>query len=134
MTYAVQVLDETTAKPQPVGAMTLEFDSETLTLRELIRRRVYEECLEFNAGAKERFCGLVVPEGMEREFNSPVLRQGRRVDWEKQYAKALEAFERNRIIVLIGDRQAESLDEPVTLRLEEPLDVTFIKLVPLVGG
>ena len=134
MTYTVQILDETTARPQPVHALSLEFKTETLSVQELIRRRVYEECLEFNAGAQERFRGLVIPEGMERELGSPALRRDRRVDWETQFAKATEAFQRNGIIVLVGDRQAEALDETVTLRLGEPLEVTFIRLVPLVGG
>lgn len=134
MTYTVQVLDETTTKPTPTLERTLDFADETVTVRELIRRRVYEECSEYNASNRENFHGLVIPEGMERELNSPQYRRSRVVDWEKQYAKATDAFSRNGFIVLLGDQQAEDLDQLVTLRLGEPLDVTFIKLVPLVGG
>lgn len=134
MSYTVNVLDETTARPRPIAALCLEFEAETVTVRELIRRRVYDEVTEYNAGAQERFRGLVIPEGMERELNSPALPRPRRVDWEQQYARAAEAFARGSILILVGDQQAESLDEPVTLRLGQPLDVTFIKLVPLVGG
>lgn len=134
MSYTVQVLDETTTTPIPAVARTLDFDTETVTVRELIRRRVYEECTEYNADPQERFRGLVIPEGMERELNSPALPRPRPVDWQKQYAKAVEAFDRNGFIVLVGERQAEDLDETVTLRLGEALEVTFIKLVPLVGG
>lgn len=136
MSYTVQVLDETTTKPTPTPTRTLTFDTETVTVRELIRRRVYEECTEHNAAPHEHFRGLVIPEGMERALNSPALRdtRPRKVDWQKQYAKATEAFQRNSFIVLIGERQAEDLDETVTLRMGEPLEVTFIKLVPLVGG
>lgn len=134
MSYTVNVLDETTARPRPVAAVLLEFETETITVRELIRRRVYDEVTEYNAGAQERFRGLVIPEGMERELNSPALPRPRRIDWEQQSARALEAFVRRGIIILVGDRQVESLDEPVTLRSGQPLDVTFIKLVPLVGG
>lgn len=132
--YTVQVLDETTAKPMPTLERTLDFESETVTVRELIRRRVYEECTEYNASQQNKFRGLVIPEGMERELNSPALARPRKVDWEKQYARAVEAFDRNGFIVLIGEQQAEDLDETVTLRLGEALEVTFIKLVPLVGG
>ena len=134
MTYTVNVLDETTARPRPLPALTLEFETETVSVRELIRRRVYDEVTQYNAGAQERFRGLVVPEGMERDLNSPALPRPHRIDWEQQYARAVEAFTRSGIIILVGDRQAEVLDEPVTLRLGQPLDVTFIKLVPLVGG
>lgn len=134
MSYTVNVLDETTARPQPIPALTLAFETETVSVRELIRRRVYDEVSTYNAGNQECFRGLVVPEGMERELNSPGLARSRRIDWEQQSARAVEAFTRGGIIILIGDRQAEALDEPVTLRLGHPLDVTFIKLVPLVGG
>lgn len=135
MTYTIQVLDETTTNLTPTAARTLDFDTETISVRELIRRRVYEECTEYNASNGQRFHGLVIPEGMERELNSPEHRtMHRKVDWEKQYARAVEAFQRNGIIVLIGEHQAEDLDETVTLRLGQPLEVTFLKLVPLVGG
>ena len=134
MTYTVQVLDETTTDLTPTPARQLDFDSETVTIRELIRRRVYEECTEYNASNGQRFRSLVTPEGMERQLNTPTTPHHRKIDWEKQYARAQEAFQRNGIIVLVGDEQAGELDETVTLRLGEPLEVTFLKLVPLVGG
>lgn len=134
MTYTVQVLDETTARPTPTPALTLNFDAETVTVRELIRCRVYEECTEYNAGQRQAFRGLVTPEGAEAALNSTRAGRGHCLDWGRQYAKAVEAFERNGLVVLVGDEQADDLEQPVTLRLGEPLEVTFLKLVPLVGG
>lgn len=134
MSYTVNVLDETTARPRPEPALTLDFDTETITVRELIRRRVYQECMDYVAGHSERFRGLVTPEGPERDLNGPGTVRPRTIDWPAQDARAAEAFAQGRLIVLIGDRQAETLDETVTLRLAQPLDVTFLKLVPLVGG
>ncbi len=49
MPYDVTVIDESTARPESVVARTLSFLEEQITVRELIRRRVYEECLEFNS-------------------------------------------------------------------------------------
>ena len=54
------------------------------------------------------------------------------VAWEPQFEQAIAAFEQNRILVLIDDRQAESLDETFTVSTRS--DVTFVKLTPLVGG
>ncbi|MEU5398762.1 hypothetical protein ABZ348_05615 [Streptomyces sp. NPDC005963] len=48
------------------------------------------------------------------------------------YERALEAFGRNGFLVLVGERQITELDEVV--RLAETTEVTFLKLVPLVGG
>ena len=42
------------------------------------------------------------------------------------------AFSRNGFVVLVGDRQIEELDEEVDLRRDT--EVTFLKLVALVGG
>ena len=43
-----------------------------------------------------------------------------------------QAFTRNGFFVLVGDRQVESLDEELELKVDT--DVSFVKLVPLVGG
>lgn len=45
---------------------------------------------------------------------------------------ALEAFERNGFILLVEDRQVETLEEEIRVRPDT--QVTFLKLVPLVGG
>lgn len=77
--------------------------------------------------------GLVQPEGYERELNGP--RSGakpRPIDWRKQYEKAVEAFESNRVLILIDDRQAESLDQ--TFTIGPGTGVTFLRLTLLVGG
>jgi hypothetical protein len=56
----------------------------------------------------------------------------RRVDWEQQAERALDAFARNGFFVLVGDRQVTDLDEE--LRLTADSDIRFIRLVQLVGG
>jgi hypothetical protein len=49
-----------------------------------------------------------------------------------QYQKAIEAFEGNGFIVLVDDYQVQELEDEIALRPET--SVTFLKLVPLVGG
>ena len=133
-TYSVQVMDETTAKPQPQLMHTLDFDNETVTVRELLRRRVYEDCTEYNAQQGEAFRGLVTPDPIEDTLNAKRTGKAPRVRWETQFDKAQEAFEAGGFVVLVGDEQVDDLDEQVTLKLGQPLEVTFIKLIPLVGG
>jgi len=127
----VTVVDETTS-----GAKTeqwvLDVVEERLPLREVIRRRVFQEVAEFNAKAGTVFRGLVRPTDTEVELNGFRLREHRRIDPEAQTALALEAFGRNGFVVLIGDRQVEGLDDVVELPLG--VEVTFLKLVALVGG
>lgn len=113
-------------------AWNLETRVETITLRELIRERVYQEVTEHNARHSEYFQGLVQPTDAERTLNGFKVRPEKRIDWEAQFEQALAVFERRGFIVLVDDRQVDSLDTPVTLRSGS--EVTFLRLTPLVGG
>jgi len=127
----VTVVDETTAGERR-GSWGLEIAEERLALREVIRRRVFQEVAEYNASAHEVFRGLVQPTDAERLLNGYRMRTPRRIDAERQCALALDAFARNGFVVLVGDRQVEELDDEVDLPLGT--EVVFLKLVPLVGG
>ncbi|MDQ7908083.1 hypothetical protein RB614_26500 [Phytohabitans sp. ZYX-F-186] len=119
----VTFVDETLAGARSDG-WELEIFEERLRLDELIRRRIYQEVAEHNARPAGDFRGLVRPAGGP---SAP-----RRVEWEAQYERALEAFQRNGFVVLVGDRQVTELDHEVELSART--EVTFLKLVPLVGG
>ena len=106
--------------------------SQRLTLRELIRQRVHQEVSLYNLSTPEYFNGLVQPDETEATLNGYRLRQRRQIDWRKQAELALQAFENNAFFVLVDDRQVESLNE--IIEVEEKTQITFIKLLPLVGG
>ena len=127
----VTFVDETTAGVRG-EAWHLEIFEETLTLRELIRRRVFQEVAEHNARTGPVFRGLVQPRDAEVTLNGYRLRTPRRVDAEEQVGLAYAAFLRNGFVVLVGDRQVEDLDQRLDLAMDT--EVTFLKLVPLVGG
>ncbi len=121
-----------TVMGKPLGELTLPGLPTRITARELVRTRVREEVARFNAAPRPRFNGLVRPVGEEVERNGYRAARGRRLDWERQAEAAERAFERNGFLLLVGDRQIEDLDEEIDLS-GEPV-VSFIKLVPLVGG
>lgn len=131
MSSTLTVYDETLSGDR-TPACTLDFLSERVTVRELIRKRVYQEVQDYNLRLPEIFHGLVQPTDTERALNGFRLRTPRRIDWEEQAERALEAFGRNGFMVLVDDRQAESLDEEIVIGLDTA--VSFLKLVPLVGG
>lgn len=118
------------------GRVTLEFPSELITVRELIRERVYQEVDDFNRSRREGrdrdFRGLVQPTDTEASLNGFKVKPGREIDWKAQFQKACEAYEQNRVLVLAGGRQTESLDEEITIG--RGTEVTFLRLVMLVGG
>ena len=110
-----------------------DFLTEEITVRELIRSRVHQEVKHFNAKkAQVIFNGLVRPTDTEETLNGYALKKHRLIDWEKQLEKAVKAFEQNQILILIDEKQVESLEQ--NLRIRTDTKVTFIKLTPLVGG
>ncbi|MFJ3101296.1 hypothetical protein [Streptomyces sp. NPDC086835] len=94
----VTFVDETTSGDRR-DALGLPVAEERLALRELIRRRVFQE----------------TPEGAQ-----------------EAYERALAAFGSNGFLVLVGERQLTDLDERVDITAST--EVTFLRLVPLVGG
>ena len=103
-----------------------------MTLRELIRMRVYQEVQDYNRTQTEVFRGLVQPTDTERALNGYKMKTRRKIDWNDQFNTAIASFEANGFLALVDDRQVESLDEQVSLGIDT--QVSFVKLVPLVGG
>lgn len=131
MPATLTIYDETLSG-QKTRAVTLDSLTERMTVRELIRARIYQEVQDYNQHQPETFSGLVQPTGAEKFLNGFRLKKCRQIDWENQYQTALDAFERNGFFVLVGNRQAESLDESFEVRVDT--EVSFVRLVPLVGG
>ena len=122
---------------QSLYEASLEFLSERITVRELLRERVHHEVREFNRNQdKIIFNGLVQPEDTEQILNGRRaeyrLKKHRIIDWEAQFKRALEAFTNNGFFILIDNKQAESLDQEFVIG--PTTNITFVKLVPLVGG
>lgn len=132
MVLAVTVVDETT-NGEIINKTQLRLVSERLTLRELITQRVRGEVEKFNAQHEhELFVGLVQPTDTERKLNGYRLRKPRLISYDEQLALALRAFVSNGYFVLINDKQVDDLETAVTLT--EQSKISFLKLVPLVGG
>jgi hypothetical protein len=102
------------------------------TVRELIRQCVEREVarrsttppvsppLRVELAEKERLLNG------ERSLHQPPL------DVEEQFRRACQAFQAQRVILLIGERQALELEEPV--EVTSGCEITFLGLVPLIGG
>jgi hypothetical protein len=111
---------------------TLDHLAERMTVREILRARIWQEVSDYNQSLPQVFHGLVQPTDAERVLCGARLRTPRPLDWEEQFRRACEAFEANGFFVLIGRRQAERLDEEFHIGVET--EVQFVKLTPLVGG
>jgi hypothetical protein len=129
---ATLTIHDESSSGQKTNTFTIACLNERMTVRELIRARIYQEVQDYNTREPEYFRGLVEPAEVERVLNGYRLKSKRKIDWEEQFKRALAAFDRNGFFVLVGDRQAESLDEQFDVAVDT--EVSFVKLVPLVGG
>jgi hypothetical protein len=117
MSTTLKIRDETTFSlgGDDDRGFTLDLPEEQITVRELIRARVYQEVHDYNLDQPEYFQGLVQPSDAERQFEL-----------------ARRAFYSNGFILLVDDRQVDELEEEIEIKPDTT--VTFLKLVPLVGG
>jgi hypothetical protein len=132
MTNQLQISDASTLGGAVSPVMVLDFLVERITVRELIRSRVYQEVKDYNTQQPEYFRGLVQPTAAEQTLNGYRLKQRRQIDWEQQFELALRAFEGNGFILLVDDQQMDDLEAEIVVSPETI--VTFLKLVALVGG
>lgn len=131
MSVALKVRDETSS-----GEITMEFEltvlSEKITIRDLIKQRVFDEVDNYNKNAPDMFRGLVQPSESEKSVNGFKLKKRKKIDREKQFQMAIDAFGTSSLIVIVNDRQSETLEEEIIIGPRTL--VSFLKLLPLVGG
>jgi len=108
----ILTFDETTSGIRTEGPI-LDFAEPRINLRDLIESKVL--------AGYERQLQIWQRKGLGKDEKR-----------DQTVRSALEAFEKGQLIVLLPDRQAERLTETVTL--SEGDEVTFLKLIPLIGG
>jgi hypothetical protein len=160
MNTVLEIYDERRPGAERELRHRLELPAERMTARDLIRCRIEADVAIHNAAERARFDGeiaaqeanretnrdprnqwLVTPGAIERALNGPRGVYGPGVKARKRMtsiksepliAVALEAFARNGFFMIFDGRQIVDLDEVLTV--EQDSTVTFLRLVPLVGG
>jgi hypothetical protein len=130
----------------------LEMPAERMTARDLIRCRIEADVALHNATEQARLddinadgdadlaarnTWLVAPAAAERALNGPRVygpgvARTYLIKSEPLIAVALKAFTSNGFFMIFDGRQIVDLDEVLTV--EDDSAVTFLRLVPLVGG
>jgi len=128
----ILTIQDETMTGKLLNQLTLEVASETITIQDLIRARVYAEVAAYNDKKLGLFNGLVQPEEAERVLNGYRLKKNRDIDAEKQYYIALDAFQKNGFFMLVDNYQVGDLEEPIIVG--EETKVSFVRMTPLVGG
>ncbi|MCR9197654.1 MAG: hypothetical protein NXI04_03325 [Planctomycetaceae bacterium] len=111
---------------------SIDILTETITVRELLRSRVHQQIKDHNMRRLGAFQGIIERGETEAALNADRLRKKTVMDWKPYFERAAEAYQRNQILVLVGDRQTESLEEQV--QIQPGTEIVFMRLTPLVGG
>jgi len=127
----ITIKDETFAG-KVLHELNLEFDTKTVTVKDIITERVLKEVEHYNNKLPEYFKGLIQPNAAEKTLNGYKLKNRKKIDGEKQVYTALDAFQKNGFFVLIDNLQSENLAQKV--ELSEDTSISFVQLTPLVGG
>ena len=111
----------------------LSFLDERVSLRELIRSRVFQEVKDYNVNRPEHIRSLVQPTDTEQTLNGfRFMKEARPIDWQVQFDLAIEAFEAGGFLVLVDESQVTDLHTEINLTVAT--EAVFLKLLPMVGG
>ena len=145
MNTVLEIYDERRPGAERELRHRLELPVERMTARDLIRCRIEADVAINNAVERARLDEkiaawdqwLVRPGSVERALNGPrgiycPVRGHKTIASEPLVAVALEAFARNGFFMIFDGRQITDLDEVLTIEHDSAL--TFLRLVPLVGG
>ncbi len=83
MTATLTIRDETLGGPS-FREWAMQVTTERMTVRDLIRGRVYQEVQDYNVEQGQVFHGLIQPDEAEKTLNGWKLKKPRLLDWKKQ--------------------------------------------------
>ncbi len=136
MASTICVRDSLVSRDSEDYFFDLVIADESMTVRELIRERIYQEVDDFNRSLDVRDADFQTWRQRMARLLGGKQGAGRseqaRVDWREPFELAISAYQNFQLLVLVGERQTTSLDEVVRLRPET--EVVFLRLVPLMGG
>ena len=123
---------DATLSGETLNQWSLDFLSERITVRELIRGRVYQEVQDYNRRQPERFQGLIEPAEDETALNGARPTKPRHIDWHRQFDRALQAFRKKQVLILVNNQQVEELEDEIEIKTGT--EVSFLRLTMLTGG
>lgn len=132
MAVSLRIVDETTSG-EIYNEIVLRLASTRVRARDVIEERVRQEVQKHNdSKIKKLFAGLVQPSDTEKEVNGYRFKKSKTIDADKQVELALTGFTENKYFFLVDDLQVESLDDE--FGITDQTKITFLKLIPVVGG
>ncbi len=127
----LRIRDET-AMGQVIYEFDLLLSKPQVSVKEIISERVKLEVENYRNKKKSKGYSLFEVDKVEQILNKYDLKTTSKLDIEKQVAIALRAFDSNEFFIIIDNTQVDSLEQRVDIT--DNLQVSFLKLVPIMGG
>lgn len=139
MGISIQIIDEYFGRSK-TPVFEINFPTETVSVRDLITRRVEEEVAQVNAqkfkqkkSLQERmFLAGITNRAPETLLNTDKPKRHKMIDPVQAVETAIKAFISGRYFLLVNDQQFEKIDKAIELTPDT--EVVFLRLTPLVGG
>jgi hypothetical protein len=105
---------------------------ERITVRQLICLYIDHQIEQHRDKSKDsQRHSFFIPLEQEQSLSGTQPGDGK-LNPEKLYSRALDAFSNNQFVLLVDDHQVEELEQDVFVTAKS--NVTFLKLMPLIGG
>ncbi len=147
MPVSVEIHSRVMGSEADLSAVLLEIFEEQITLAELIRRTVEEQVHTLLAA--RRADAAQGQRLLDRQYmtDAEIAAQAHRgavrfpgatsrgvptIHVAREVARAQAAFREGKFVIFTGDRRLTDLDEP--LSFTEQTTITFLRVMPLVGG
>lgn len=100
-----------------------------ITVKELIRERVFQEVAQYNSHQPVCYRGLIPPDEAEYVLNGYKLRRNHKLDPEQYFFRAMDSFMKKGFWIMVNDQRLE--DPEYSIRLNDETRVSFIRLIPV---
>ncbi len=123
----IQILTITdeTSNGSILNMLRLKVRNAPISVRELIKMRVYQEVKTYNSHRTGCFRGLVGPKKSEEVLNGYVIKPWKKIDPDRLYKNTILAFRHKRFKIFVNGNVIDDLDECV---FPSPiLTISFLK-------
>lgn len=127
------IIHDETVTGSILNQIKINLSETCLSARDLIRERVFQEVKAFNSRRSDYFHGLLIqPEKAERVFDGYRVCPTCKLDPEKQFYLAMNAFKKQDFFLMINEDTIADPEQAITL--SDCTKVSFLKVRPVIGG
>jgi len=124
------IIHDETKSGSILNQVRLKVSKDRITIKELIKLRVFQEAQDYNTRRTSYYRGLVRPNNAKPMLNGYKLEPNYKIDPQKQYYIAMDAFKREGFHVLVDEKRVA--DPEFAISVDSQVRISFMKMVPVV--